>query len=315
MILFVGELLADVITEERFDTAEHFTMKIGGSPGNIARYSSQLGIPTRIISKVGKDPIGKRIINKLITEGVDVRYVKEDSEHGTTLVFVQKTTESPDFFVIRGADRYIELEESEIEQVLEGAKILHFSCWMLTFQNLFNLTIKLIEKALEKGIAVSFDPNCRNKLFGCSKIATDRILQILKYTTYAKPSLDDAEAIFGEVEDLEEMNDFPVEKVKYYIEKFHTYGVRNVVLTAGKHGAFASDGSNFIQIPTHAKKVIDATGAGDGFWAGTYFGLINGYDFFRACELGSKVAGYIVGFVGADVPVSELRDNLKDLIT
>jgi len=310
MILFIGELLADIITEEKFDTAEHFVLKIGGSPGNIARYSAQLGIQTRMISKVGKDPIGKRIILKLITDGVDVSYIKEDSLNGTTLVFVQKTTESPDFFVVRGADRYIELDEDEIDKALEGAKIVHFSCWMITFQSLFETTLRIVKKALERGVSVSFDPNCRDKLFECSKINNDRVLQILKYTNYSKPSLDDAEAIFGTTKRVKDMNEFSMENVKYYVEQFHAYGVRHVVLTAGKYGAFASDGNSFIHIPAYAKNVVDATGAGDGFWAGMYYGLINGYDFFKACEIGSKVAGYIVGFVGADVPISDLRGKL-----
>jgi len=94
MILFVGELLADMIAEEPLDTAKHFEMKVGGSPGNIASYLSQLGVKVRILSRVGNDIIGKRIINKLRQKGVDTSYIQIDKEYGTTLVFVQKTKDT-----------------------------------------------------------------------------------------------------------------------------------------------------------------------------------------------------------------------------
>ncbi|MGB9795610.1 carbohydrate kinase family protein [Fervidobacterium gondwanense] len=303
MVLFVGELLADMITEELFQEAENFVLKIGGSPGNIARYSAQLGVPSRMLSRVGNDPIGERILKRLAESEVDVSYIQKDNILGTTLVFVQKTPDSPDFFVIRGADQYLELAGDEIERVLEGVKVVHFSCWMLSRCNLFDLTKRIVKVASEKGISVSFDPNCRDKLFECGKVDSEKVMSILQYATYSKPSLDDCVAIFKDETDMNS----PIENaVKYYVERFHQLGVKYVVLTAGKLGAYASDGKELVHIPPSAKRVVDATGAGDGFWAGMYYGLTKGYDFFKACELGSKVAGHIVGFVGADVPLNEL---------
>ncbi len=301
MVLFVGELLADMITEEIFDAAEHFELKIGGSPGNIARYLAQLGIPTRILSKVGNDIIGERIIDKLSQNGVDTKYIQIDNFFGTTLVFVQKTPGSPDFFVLRGADRFLELPS---EDIFQGIKILHLSCWPISFSETFEKTISIVEKAINSGISMSFDPNCRDKIFECGKITKDRINYILKHTTYSKPSLDDAIAIFGDV-------DYPLEDaVRYYIGEFHKVGVKNVVLTAGKYGAYASDGAEIVHIPSYAKIVVDATGAGDGFWTGMYYGILNGKDFVQSCIIGSKVAAYILGFVGADVELN--KDILED---
>ncbi len=310
MVLFIGELLADMITEELFQEAENFVLKIGGSPGNIARYSAQLGVPSRMLSRLGNDPIGERILKKLTESGVDVSYIQKDNILGTTLVFVQKTPGSPDFFVIRGADQYLELVDDEIEKILEGVKIVHFSCWMLSRCKLYELTMRIVKVASGKGISVSFDPNCRDKLFECGKIDSEKVMNMLRYTTYSKPSLDDAAAIFKNEVDVNS----PVENaVKYYVERYHEVGVKYVVLTAGKLGAYASDGKDFVHMPPSAKRVVDATGAGDGFWAGMYYGLTKGYDFFKACEFGSKVAGHIVGFVGADVPLSEFKIEEEEL--
>jgi fructokinase len=295
MVLFVGELLADMISQEYFEKSEHFYMKVGGSPGNIASYLAQLGIPARVISRVGNDIIGERILRKLSQNGVDVRYVQRDNYFGTTLVFVQKTIESPDFFVLRGADRFLELPD---ENSLDQVKILHLSCWLLTFNDLFEKTIHLLEIANQKGIKIGFDPNCRDKLFDCKKIPLERLDRISK-VTYCKPSLDDAIAIFGQV-------DYKLEDIaRYYIDKFHEKGVENVALTLGKYGAYISDGKSITHIPSSVKKVVDATGAGDGFWAGMYYGILTGRSFLESCKLGSKVAGHILGFIGADVRLSK----------
>ncbi|HPZ16981.1 MAG TPA: PfkB family carbohydrate kinase [Fervidobacterium sp.] len=292
MVLFVGELLADMITEEHFENAEHFILKLGGSPGNIARYLSQLGKKARMLSRVGYDIIGKRIIKNLSGYGVDISYIQVDDTVGTTLVFVQRTEFSPRFFAIRGADRFLEYPNNEI---FNGVEFVHFSCWPFTTKPVSEITDRLLEVALERNVKIAFDPNCRDELFSCGRIDRDRITSIMQFVEYSKPSLDDSIAIFGDVE-----YDFD-DKIKYYIACFHNAGIKNVVLTAGENGAFVSDGKTIIPIPPHAKKVVDSTGAGDGFWAGIYYGLLEKKNFFDSCVVGSKIAGYILGFVGADV--------------
>ena len=295
MVLFVGELLADMITEENFESAEHFVMKVGGSPGNIARYLSLLGKKAVVLSRVGSDIIGRRIIDSLSRCGVDVSYIQCDDINGTTLVFVQRTELSPDFFVIRGADRFLEYPGDDI---FDGVEYLHFSCWPFTTQPVSKTADKILEWALEKKIRIAFDPNCRDKLFSCGKIQREKIIDVLKSVEVSKPSLDDSIALFGDVD--YEFND----KVRYYIDRYLEAGVKNVVLTAGKYGAFASDGGRIVPIPSDAKKIVDSTGAGDGFWAGMYYGLLENKTFIESCIIGSKIAGYILGFVGADVPLN-----------
>lgn len=299
MVLFVGELLADMITEEKFDSAEHFSLKIGGSPGNIAKYLSQLGVPTRMLSKVGDDVIGHRIVSNLSYYGVDVEYIEFDKDFGTTLVFVQKTRASPDFFALRGADRFLKYPG---DKIFKDVKIMHVSCWPLSFGSSFNELIKIVELAQRYDIQISFDPNCRDKLFDCKKISIDRVKKILSLSVYSKPSLDDAMTIFGEV-------DYPIgDSVKYYIEKFHENGVKYVALTAGKDGAYISSVENkegIVHIPSDAKRIVDSTGAGDGFWAGIYYGIISGKDFVNSCKIGSKIAAHILEFIGADVPIDK----------
>lgn len=309
MVLFVGELLIDLITQEPFKNSENYVLKIGGSPGNIAKYLSMLGISTRIVSKLGNDPLGEKILASLENHNVDTSYIQIDNDAGTTIVFVQKTPNTPDFFVIRGADSLFELPSPE---VFNGIKIMHLSCWPISHKDSFEKTLSLIEQAVQRNIEISFDPNCRDKLFDCRKISIERIKKVLSISSYSKPSLDDAAAIFGEINNEK----YSIEdKARYYIEQFRKIGVKNIALTAGKYGAYIlsnesneSKEKNIIDnikyIPSHARNVVDATGAGDGFWAGIYYGLLKGDTFLNSCELGSKIAAYILGFTGADVCIN-----------
>ncbi|MFN3692221.1 MAG: carbohydrate kinase family protein [Fervidobacterium sp.] len=309
MVLFLGELLIDFMTNEPFKDSENYILKIGGSPGNIAKYLSMLGIPTKILSRVGNDPLGEKIKDNLQKFNVDISYIQIDDIYGTSIVFVQKTSSTPDFFVIRGADRFFEIPSSKI---FDDVRILHLSCWPISHKNNFEKTLSIVEQAIQRGIKVSFDPNCRNKLFDCRKISLERVKEILSISTYTKPSFDDAISIFGELDNGKYTLQ---DKAKYYIERFRESGVKNIVLTVGKDGAYVlfdelnyhvdvRTSNDIIHIPSQAKKVVDATGAGDGFWAGIYYGILNGKSFIEACNIGSKIAAHILKFVGADVPIS-----------
>ncbi len=301
MVLFFGELLADMITEEKLDNALRFELHVGGSPGNIAGYLSQFGVKTYVLSRVGSEPIGQRILEQLKNLNVDTQHLQIDKSNPTTLVFVTKSKESPDFFVVRGADKYIEIDENELTSLLTKIKFLHVSCWMLTDNALVEKTFKLLKKAKENGIKISFDPNCRDKIFCNKKIDITVVKEVLELTDYSKPSVDDFQAIFGYFNSVQDS-----------INKFHTLGAKNVILTAGKEGAFVSDGNRIEHLLPTASQVVDTTGAGDGFWAGTYYGLVNGLDIFSSAKIGNKVAGYIVQRIGADVIFE--KDFIQNLL-
>jgi fructokinase len=88
---------------------------------------------------------------------------------------------------------------------------------------------------------------------------------MLSYTTITKPSLDDAIRIFGRGKAQEE-----------YIELFHKMGPKIVVFTMGADGVLLSEEGKLVHIPARSIKVVDATGAGDSFWAGFLVALLDG---------------------------------------
>ncbi len=51
-------------------------------------------------------------------------------------------------------------------------------------------------------------------------------------------------------------------------EVFHSMGVKQVIITMGKNGVYASDGNTGKMVPARVVKAIDTTGAGDAFTGG-----------------------------------------------
>jgi len=296
-IVFLGEILIDLISNEKLTIAKNFEKRLGGSPLNIAINLSQLGIKTSIISKIGNDPFGIFILENLQKYNINRDFLQIDKLHNTTLVFVSKSKSSPEFFVIRGADKFFEIPELNFN----NTKFLHLSCWTITHKENYTKTLQIIERAKKHGVKIGFDPNCRSKIFCDQKLDLDRIFEVIKNSYIMKPSMDDAKEIFGPL---------PEER---YIELLHNFGVNFVILTLGKEGALVSDGKVVKHIPSLATEVIDTTGAGDAFWAGIYYGLLNNWSIFKSAKLGTMISSFVLKKVGAITDLSKIKNYIKEL--
>ncbi|OOC42780.1 carbohydrate kinase family protein [Thermosipho sp. 1074] len=288
MIAFLGESLIDLISTD----GKTFLKKIGGSPLNIARNLNQLGIKPIIISRVGNDFFGREIIETLKSENLETKYIQIG--HGnTSTVIILASPKTPDFIPFRDEDKNLEIPEGFN---LKNIKFLHVSCWAITHK-----TEKIKKIVANKNIKIAFDPNCRKKLFPCKKIDLDPIYEILKNTYIIKPSLDDAREIFGIL---------PKER---YIELLHTFGIKYVILTMGKEGSLVSDGHKIKHIKLLSKNVVDTTGAGDAFWSGIYYGLLNDFSIFKAALLGTVISIHVIEEIGGVVKLKDISDYLKEV--
>ena len=92
-----------------------------------------------------------------------------------------------------------------------------------------------------------------------------------------------------------------------------------MVVTMGEQGAvYARTDGESGMVPAKKVDVIDTTGAGDAFFAGTVIGLTYGKTLAEACEIGSRLAASVICIsenvcprfrpqeFGLDVPVTEL---------
>ena len=93
-------------------------------------------------------------------------------------------------------------------------------------------------------------------------------------------------------------------------------GTEIVVITLGEDGSIAYTPEGAVRADSFKTKVVDTTGAGDGFSAGFLYGYLNGFDLEKCLMIGNWVASKNISRVGArNFPsLNELRKFLEDVL-
>ncbi len=273
-LLAIGEMVVDFISDEKTDTlsnATTFRRYLGGSPANIAVYISKLGGRSAVISKTGIGAFGKFLKSELQRHGVVTDYLLMDHRTHTTVVFVSSTAATPDFEEFRSGDYLLRREEVSSEAI-ERAKVVHSSAFALSREPCRSAVMGAFREAREMGKIVSLDPNYSRRIWPDHKEARGVIRDAYRHVNVTKPSADDARRVFG-----------PAYGPEQYIEMFHDLGPETVVFTMGEEGNLVSEnGKITAHVPTRPVDVVDATGAGDSFWAGFLTALLDGNDVERS---------------------------------
>ncbi len=296
-LLAIGETLVDFISEEETDNllnAYSFRKYLGGSPANIGTYISKLGGCAAVVSKTGIGAMGQFLKAELRRAGVVTDYLIMDHRVHTSVIFVSRTTRTPDFEAFRSGDFQLEPKEIEREAV-QRARIVHASTFALSREPCRSAVERAFQLAIEHEKIISLDPNYSPVIWPDYREAMEVIEHMLSLTTITKPSLDDSRRIFGR-----EM------APETYIEKFHELGPAIVVLTMGAEGILLSEGGAITHIPARPVKIVDATAAGDSFWAGFLTALLDGNPLKRCALFAREIVERKLTTVG---PLSGTLDK------
>ena len=284
-LVAVGEILVDLISVEPAGSlrqASQYRRRFGGAPANVALNVAQLGGTSAVVGKVGCDAFGAFLLDTLRAHGVIADGVEKDPAPGTSLVFVARTVRTPDFQAYRGADAKLRPEEVR-EDLIARARVVHTSAFALAEEPSRSAVLRAIELAQEGGGLVSLEPNYRPSIWPQRDEAQEVLGEVLRSVDLVKPSLDDARALFGE------------RSPEGYVEEFARRGPRLVVLTLGREGCLVYDGRKVTRVPAFEVTALDATGAGDAFWAGFLLSWLDGETPLEAARFGNAVAALKVG--------------------
>lgn len=294
-VLAIGELLIDMISEDYDDTlnCDRYIRFFGGSAANLAMNTKKLGLNSLVASAVGKDSFGMYLLRQLEQEGIPTEYV-QTSQESTSVVVITKSRGTPKPIFYRGADYQLDFTP-ELEQAVKQSKIVHFSCWPISQEPARTTIEKVIALAKQEGTLVGFDPNYHPDIWNRGEDGREYVRSMIRQVDVIKPSLDDADRIFGE--------DLP----EHHLARFLDHGAKLVILTLGADGALISNGEEKLHLPSVARDVVDATGAGDAFWSGFYAGIAKGLTIQDAVKYGMKISAYKLKHVG---PVQQFPDML-----
>jgi fructokinase len=208
--------------------------------------------------------MGQFLKAELGRAGVTTDYLVMDHRVHSSVIFVSRTARTADFEAFRSGDYQLEAKEID-EQAIQRARVVHASTWALSREPCRSAVERAFKLARQQGKIVSLDPNYSPTIWPDYRAAMEVIPHMLSYATITKPSLDDATRMFGRDQAPEA-----------YIERFHRMGPQIVVFTMGAGGILISEEGKLTSIQARPVRVVDATGAGDSFWAGFLVALLDG---------------------------------------
>lgn len=251
----------------------------GGAPMNVALNLHQLGLDVQLISAVGKDEDGQKLLEFLHSFSLPTDLIQLNPEHETSKVLVDDSdAENIKYNIVSPvAWDYIQLND-KITDALKNAEALVFGT--LAVRNKESLETLL--QLLHHDVLKIFDANIRAPFYDFEVIET-----LLGFTDILKINEDELE-LFASHFQVENK----VEAVCEYLDQH--FPMDMICVTFGAKGAMIYQKGEIISHQGYKVKVADTIGAGDAFLSGFIKGFLDGknpeetLDF--ACKLGAFVA-------------------------
>jgi fructokinase len=297
-IICIGEVLIDFIGHEvntSINRTKDYHRFLGGSPTNVAVNASRLGLNPILVATCGQDGLGDYVARKLKSNNVNTSCIRKSETAPTSVIFVSKSTETPDFIPYREADCEI-LETQLPDEVIATAKIFHTTCFALSKNPARTTILNRAKKAKELGLKLSIDINFSERIWPDRAEAKQIIKEYLANDPLVKLSEDDCYRLFAEVKSED-----------YIFDYFHNLGASTICLTKGKNGVAVSDINQglFFQKAIQIKEIKDATGAGDAFWTGFLYAQLQNKNIEESITIAQKLASIKLQNVG------RLPDNIN----
>lgn len=271
-----------------------FKMGPGGKGSNQAVAAHRAGANVTLVTKVGKDVFGKVATDFYTAEGMNTDYIliDEKKETGVALIMVDEVSAQNEIVVIPAACSNITPEDVEkCRPLIEGAAYI-----LLQHEINFDAQYKVIDIAAAAGVKVVLNPA------PACEIPAD----VLKKIDIVTPNETEAQVLTG----VEVKTQADAERAA---QVFFEKGVKNVVITMGALGAFASDGVKSELLPRLKVNAIDSTGAGDAFNGGFLMALSEGKDLFTALRYGNATGALSVTKLGT-APAMPTRAEIDAMV-
>ena len=257
-LIAIGEALIDFIPEQAgcaIKDVAAFLPAVGGAPANVCGAFTKLGGRSEMITQLGEDGFGDKILETFQNAGIGSSYVKRTESANTSLAFVALKEDGDrefSFYRNPGADMLFEADDVQ-KQWFEDAYALHFCSVSLGDFPMKEAHCLAIQYAIEQGAIVSFDPNLRPALWKDTTQMIETVNEFIPLADIVKISDEELESITGETQ---------IEKA---LEKLFADRVKLVIYTEGAAGARAFTRKASAKALCQKVKAVDTTGAGDGF--------------------------------------------------
>lgn len=283
-LILAGEPMGLLIAQSEgpLDSVSGYSLAVAGAEFNVAIGAARLEHKVTYITKLGEDPFGKRIVRVLHENKIGSEFVSFSKERTTGFMLKGRVSEGdPDIFYFRKNSAASTLSAADIDNIdMSQYSNIHLTGILPALsEDTLNATLKLIEKAKDSGLYISFDPNLRPQLWPTQQKMIDTVNKLASYADIVLPGQAEGKILAG-TEDAEQINDF-------YIKN----GAKACVTKCGSKGALVTvKGSEPYMVNGYkVEKVVDTVGAGDGFATGVITGLMEGLPLKDAVQRGTAI--------------------------
>lgn len=250
--LVVGEALVDVV-----DGVPH----AGGSPMNIAVGLARLGLPTRLLTRIGDDEYGRMLEDHLARERVVIAAASARSGEPTSRAIAVIGADGAAVY-----DFDVEWSLSEPAAIAEAAdvEIIHVGSLGAALEPGATAVRAMLTTVTSRTLC-TYDPNIRPALLGPRGGAVARVEAIMAASQVVKLSDEDADWLY------------PGRSVDDVLAHVLGLGPRLAIVTRGGDGCVAAiaDAGDPVTGRARSVKVVDTIGAGDAFMSGLVYGIVS----------------------------------------
>jgi pseudouridine kinase len=304
-ILVIGAASTDIVGLQLSDTQSgsavpaRIRISSGGVGRNVAENLALLGEPVALISCVGNDTDGKRILDELHSRDVDCTGVMI-SEHCSTGWYMAMITH----------------QGGRLHSVVDQAALTHIDPAHLNINEMLFKEAKLIFCDTNLSPEVLREVFRKAKKYG-SRVCLDTTSSNLSQK--AKPYLKHIHLLFTTPEEAKSLlmkqsaMDDPVEYANQLAHYLIDEGINVVIIEAGNAGFVYASSELSGHIPAVHVPACDPIGSGDAFTAAVLYSLVNEVSIEEAIRLGVSASTLTLNYPGSvhpELTLEKLYDNL-----
>ena len=285
LILGLGELLWDLLPAGA---------QLGGAPANFSVMAGRLGNHAAILSRIGRDDLGRRAMDRLDALPADASAVQIDPVHETGRVTVAFESGQPHYTIHQPAAwDFLELSDEWVRLAERADAICFGSLAQRSLES--RQTIQTLVAQTPSACVRIFDVNLRAPFY-----SAEVILESLELATVIK--MNDAElplvlGVLGLPAD-----EGPAEGrlrlgAQRLLGEFPALEI--VAITRGEHGSLLVTRKDWRDHPGIAAKAADTIGAGDAFTAALAHYLLRGAGLAMLNEAGNRWGAWVASQPGA----------------
>ncbi len=222
-------------------------LSTGGVARNIAQNLVNLGIKTRLISVVGNDLFGRRILEDCSRGGIDTSLIKTSNRYSSS-IYLSVIDDT--------GDMDLAINDMGIMEILDVETVK-------SYQSVLDAASAIVvDTNLSREVLVYLVDEYPNRLFldTVSVAKTEKVTDLIGHFQTIKPNRQEAELLTGHK--IKSLSD-----AKKAVRGLLSRGASSVIITLGKDGVVYGSNGLIDEIHPESIEKTNTTGSGDAFMA------------------------------------------------